>query len=340
MLQHINCLKRSLILRIDRCRISPCITAVAIASIGVALLSGCSFLRTSAEQHGAAQTTASATTPASPSVIRKPYMGVFEPDELTSFAQVMGFARAVGHRPNIVLYYSGWLQPFETAFAEKARAIGASTLVQIDPDGVDLAAVAAGEYDGYLSAYARAVRTFGHPVIIGFGHEMNGGWYSWGFRQTDPSTWIAAWRHLVTVFRNQGVHNVKWLWTINRLGGKAELPQRWWPGDSYVDWIGIDGYYYLPNNTFNNVFGATIAVIRHITNKPIILSETAIGPIAGQAAKIPGLFAGIKQNHILGLVWFDVGWHKYPGLYRQNWRLEGHPGAIAAFRQGMALLGR
>src|SRR6185437_7678694 len=46
-----------------------------------------------------------------------------------------------------------------------------------------------------------SVRDFGSPVVIGFGHEMNAYWYSWGYRHTPAATFVAAWRHIVTLFR-------------------------------------------------------------------------------------------------------------------------------------------
>ena len=55
------------------------------------------------------------------------------------------------------------------------------------------------------------------------------------------------------------------------------------PARSYVNWVGIDGYYYRPSDTFANVFGQTINQVRQFTNKPVLLSETAVGPDAGQA---------------------------------------------------------
>ena len=55
--------------------------------------------------------------------------------------------------------------------------------------------------------------------------------------------------------------------------------------------------------------------------------------MAGQAAKIPGLFAGIRRDHLLGLIYFDVTQHR--GLYHQDWRLDDHPAAVAAFRAGV-----
>ena len=73
--------------------------------------------------------------------------------------------------------------------------------MQINPKDVSLAAIASGHYDSYLRSYAEAVRSYRGPVILSFGHEMNGSWYSWGYRHTSPAVFVAAWRHIVTLFR-------------------------------------------------------------------------------------------------------------------------------------------
>ena len=143
------------------------------------------------------------------------------------------------------MYYSGWMERFQAGFAREAARHEAVPLVQIEPTGVSLAAIAAGHYDTYLRSYAAAVKAFGSRVILSFGHEMNGYWYSWGNRHTSPAAFVAAWRHVVTVFRQQGAGNVTWLWTVNVIDARAGIPSpaRWWPGGSYVDMVGIDGYY-------------------------------------------------------------------------------------------------
>jgi hypothetical protein len=66
----------------------------------------------------------------------------------------------------------------------------------------------------------------------------------------------------------------------------------------------------------------------------MLIGETAIGQVAGQAANIPGLFAGVSSAGLLGFVWFDVA--QDDGIYHQDWRLEGNPDAIAAFRAAAA----
>jgi hypothetical protein len=264
------------------------------------------------------------------------YLGVYEHGPPDSYQRIAEFTTTAGCQPNLVGYYSGWRQPFEAQFADTIHRHGAVTLMQWDPTDASIWKIAEGGYDRYLRSFADSIRDYGQPVVIGFGHEMNANWYSWGYGHVPPRTFVAAWRHIVTLFRAQGADNVTWLWTIN-----ADLPTTgpiasWWPGASYVTWVGIDGYYYRPSDTFASVFGKTIVQVRAITNKPVLLSETAVGPEAGQAAKIPGLFAGMRQYQTLGLVWFDIAQDN--GLYHQDWRIEDSPAAEAAFRRGASTL--
>jgi hypothetical protein len=97
--------------------------------------------------------------PSSPPLLS--YLGVYEPTSPASYSGVEEFTRLIGYRPRIAVYYSSWFEPFQTTFAQAAHAHGASPMVQIEPSGISLAAIAAGEYDSYLAAYARAVRSYG-----------------------------------------------------------------------------------------------------------------------------------------------------------------------------------
>ena len=159
---------------------------------------------------------------------------------------------------------------------------------------------------------------------------MNATWYSWGYGHVPAKTFVAAWRHVVSVFRHQGAGNVTWLWTIQAdIKGSGPIGQ-WWPGAKYVTWVGIDGYYYRRSDSFASVFGGTIAQLRLFTSEPILLSETAVGPLAGQPAKIMDLFKGMAAYKTLGLVWFDITQDQ--GLYHQDWRVEDSPAAERSFR--------
>jgi mannan endo-1,4-beta-mannosidase len=264
------------------------------------------------------------------------YLGVYEQGAPPGYQPIASFAAAAGRAPNLGAYFSGWAQPFETSFADLLRAHGIVPFVQIDPTYASVAAIAAGSYDGYLRSYADSVRDFGHAVVIGFGHEMNAPWYSWGYGHVPAATFVAAWRHIVTLFRGQGADNVTWLWTINQDRAGTGPVASWWPGAQYVTWVGIDGYYFRPSDTFATVFGQTIDQVRTFTSKPILLSETAVGPQAGQFVKIGDLFQGMRSYRTLGLVWFDKDQDQ--GIYHQDWRIEGDAPAVAAFRLGLSAL--
>lgn len=259
--------------------------------------------------------------------------GVFEPGVPFSYRPVESFASLTGVQPRFVLWYSG-LDPFPAAFASSAAAHNALPVVQINPGTASMAAVAAGKYDAWLNSYAASVRAYGRPVVIGFAAEPNGTWDQWGDTHTAPATWIAAWRHVVNVFRRDGADNVAWLWTVNavNLGGAAVNPSAWWPGSAYVTLVGIDGYYYQPTATWQSVFAPVLKDIRGITSDPVMISETAVGPGPAAPRQIAGLFAGARSAGLVGLVWFDQDQHDPP--YHQDWRLEDSA-ALNAYREAV-----
>jgi mannan endo-1,4-beta-mannosidase len=300
--------------------------AIAVASLAVAIV-GIFIVNSPSHPvkvgHSAPQREryGTATTPGS-------YIGLYAQGVPGSYTEMNAFTKATGVKPGVVVYYSGWLEPFQVGFAKTAAHNDAVPLVQMDPTGASVAAIAAGRYDSYLRAYAEAVRTYNHRVILSFGHEMNGYWYSWGYTHTSPAVFVAAWRHIVTLFRTLGAQNVTWLWTINTIHKKTMVPSPgpWWPGNSYVTWVGIDGYYINSSSVFSSVFGPTIVYVRALTHKPILIAETSATPAAGQPAKIADLFAGIHLYGLLGFVWFDSSG-------KADWRLSS-PAAFAAFRRG------
>jgi glycosyl hydrolase family 26 len=286
----------------------------------------------------AAALTALDTTPAAPPpkpsaqvglpVTPASYLGVYSPSAPSSYAGLTSFTSATGVRPRLVVYYSGWLEPFQAGFAATAARHGAVPVVQIDPTDVSLTAIADGRYDAYLTSYAQAVRAYHRPVILSFGHEMNAPWYSWGYQHTSPAAFVAAWRHIVARFRQLGAGNVTWLWTVNVIqsqDGQTLRPASWWPGGSYVTWVGVDGYYLEPSWQFVAIFGPTIVALRELTRDPILIAETSATRAAGQPAKIADLFAGVRAYELLGFIWFNA-------VTSHDYRL-ADPEAIAAYRR-------
>jgi mannan endo-1,4-beta-mannosidase len=306
---------------------------LGIVAIVAAIIAGAAISVTAAFHfHATAKSAAVSPTPVSATLPATPqsYLGVYLPGVPDSFAGVPTFTRTTGVTPDVLAYYSGWLEPFRFSFARAAARRGAVTLVQIDPEKVSLAAIASGQYDRYLVAYAAKVRSYRFPVILSFGHEMNGSWRSWGYKRTSPADFVAAWRHIVRLFRAQGAGNVTWLWTVNVIEERGGIPSPvpWWPGSAYVTWVGIDGYYTKSSTTFAALFGPTIVTLRTLTSDPMIIAETGAALAAGQPGRIADLFAGIRAYGLLGFTWFDA-------IGKQDWRLTG-PAAAAALRHGAA----
>jgi len=259
------------------------------------------------------------------------YLGVYVNGFPPSTAPIKQFADSVGIQPDMITFYPRFGQAFDADAACAIVKEGAVPVLQLDPKNISLASIVTGKHDSYLRTFAKAVKGFGDRIVLSFGHEMNGDWYSWGYEHTSPAVFVAAWKHIVNVFRAVGASNVTWLWTVNVINmsraGRIPSPAPWWPGRAYVDWVGVDGYYYRPSWLFDSLFGPTIAAVRALTDDPILIAETGASPAAVQPAKIKDIFAGIRHYSLLGFVWFDA-----KGSTR-DWRITS-PEAIAAFREG------
>jgi hypothetical protein len=270
-----------------------------------------------------------------PTALPKPgtfAIGMYAAGVDTSYSPESEFASATGAKVSYVLSYSSFPGPFNTGFANLVSSHGSVPVIQLLPYDASLQDIAAGDYNSDLRTYADEAKAFGKPVIISFAPEANGDWYGWGYGNTSPTTWVAAWRHVVTVFRQQGATNVTWMWTMNAPFPNSGPVSDYWPGSAYVDIVGLDGYYATESSTFQSLFGTIIGQVRKLTSKPILISETGIGPVAGASA-VPSLFADAKADNLIGLIWFDQA--QDDGLYHQDWRLQDNPSILAAFKKAV-----
>ena len=244
------------------------------------------------------------------------------------------FARTTGVRPEVLEYYSVFGDGFDPARASIPVSQRAVPLLQWIPRRTQLAAIAAGHYDRYLQRFASNVRRFSCPILLSFAHEMNGPWWSWGKGRQSAADYRAAWRHIYTVFAAARARNVIWVWNpnVSTPSQAAAPPGPWWPGARYVSMIALDGYDWSATDTYASVFHATLAAVRAIApGKPVMIAETGAYPGAIMAQRIHGLFSGAVASHLAGIIYFDH-------LGHNDWRLEGHPAAIAAFRAGARAL--
>ena len=97
--------------------------------------------------------------------------------------------------------------------------------------------IAAGDFDPTIVAQADALASVGAPVILTLNHEPES-----DPQNGSPAEFVAAWRHYVDVFRDQGATNVSFALILEADTYGPTSVLQWYPGDSYVDWVGADGY--------------------------------------------------------------------------------------------------
>ncbi|MFK0229871.1 glycoside hydrolase family 26 protein [Streptomyces sp. NPDC090303] len=280
-------------------------------------------------------TTVAGPAAAAPTLIhpQRKYLGVFREGAPSSMRPVEEFGQLTGKQPNLVLYYAGWGDGFHASGVRNAWNRGALTVVSWEPHGTTLAAVARGDSDAYVRRYAAAVRTLGIPVAISFADEMNGDWEDWGTTSATPEEFVAAWRRVHRIFDEAGADRVIWTWSpniTNAIGDSVRLAD-YDPGDAYVDWTGIVGYFTdWDPHTFDELFGPTIDEVRALSRRPLLILETGAVPGARRAEHIRELCEGIRARpDVIGFSWFDK-------KARADWRLETEGDGIAAFRSCVA----
>ena len=241
------------------------------------------------------------------------YLGVFEPGSPPTMVRSRASASwRAGTGSSRGITAAG--RSLSTRRSQRRSRHGVISFVQIDPTGrLDL-----GDRSRHLRRLPQLIRRqrrdFGHAVVIGSGHEMNASWYSWGYTHVPAATFVAAWRHIVTLFRKEGADNVTWLWTLEADQPGTGPIASWWPGAQYVTWVGIDGYYQRSSDTFTSVFRQTIAQVRAFTSKPVLLSETAVTPRRQPVRQYPGPVPrdGHVQDARAGVVRQDPARQHFP----------------------------
>lgn len=323
-------------------RLIKLVVAVVFA-LACAALAGCDSAHpTATPLDTSASVGTIASVPASTSASKSAthhYVGIITPQMPASYAPAESFQAATGADVGIVAYYSGWPEGFRSQFAETAWEHGSITMVDMDPPGREnaMTQIADGKFDWYLNDFARAVKGFGRKVIINFGHEVNGSWFSYGYTHVQPATFVAAFRHLHEVFTDAGVRNVTWMWDVNVPVGSQTGPiASFYPGDAYVNWVGIDGYDWQAKRTFTETFGTMIKQVKSVTSRPILVAETAVLPGPNAAMQVASWLHGIESDRLLGLVWFDVDKRHFQHTGdTHDWKLEDDSSALAAFRAAL-----
>ena len=294
------------------------------------------------------------TTPTTPTTPLAPKRVGLSTEGAPGGAELQALVAQLGRVPDEVMWFVAWsLQTgFPTEDAARVRSLGATPVITWepwDPAGgtgqttYSMRGIAAGQHDAYLRTWARGVKAFGTPVVLRFAHEANGTWYPWspGVAGTTAADVVGAWQHVRDVFRREKATNAVFRWSPNvPFPGSTPMAQVW-PGSSYVDQVGLDGYNWaghLPSTTwtsFADVVRAGVAELGTLSTLPVHVSETASPETApdgtgDKAAWIRDLFASLRADpRLAGVTWFS---HRK----ELDWRVDSSPTSLEAFRVGWA----
>ncbi|MCW2938925.1 MAG: Beta-mannanase [Actinomycetia bacterium] len=256
------------------------------------------------------------------------YLGVSTHGLVDGVAQWDSAAGISGH-PAL---YGRWTKPdgpFAPILTEMAQRPGVTPIVHWNlPFTGDR--VGNGSRDFDIKAQAAAVKAFRKPVFVRLDWEMNADWYpGWNPPAVSPSVFVESWRHVVGLFA--GVPNVAFVWAPNVFSVHGYQTSQWYPGDSYIDWIGLDAYpQSAPEQALLHGPGAMedTAVFAEKHSKPVMLAEWAVNtPHPDSAQPIDLVFDWAARHPVVrALVYFDFN------LSTKDFRLASHPIAAAEYR--------
>jgi beta-mannanase len=225
-----------------------------------------------------------------------------------------------------------------------------------EPFDIRFAEIAEGGQDAYFQRIADSMKRYPYDIYVRPWGEMNANWSSWqptpGGEKRDggtPAEFIAAWRHTVSFFRDQGVNNLKFVFNpdASDFANNTRIPTIW-PGASFVDVLGIDGYNWGQKASTGDTWREFDTIFTNMYGILTGLHPTAPVWIAEFGSKEPAANDGapLDTSHTKA-AWFNrmmssTGFPRLKAVSyfnvkkERDWRIESSPASVAALRDQLA----
>ena len=266
-------------------------------------------------------------------------------DEIT-FSTLQSYESSVGHKAAWVYFSYNWYKNriFPATTAQWIKAHGAIPFIRLmlrNSDEQDIAEplftldnIISGAFDDDLKAWGKAAVEYKSPLIVEWGTEMNGNWFSWnaewnGGAVIGTEKFISAYRHIFTTICAEGASNITWVFHLNG----QDVPEASWnsfenyyPGDSYVDWIGLSVYGAQgPTDDEWPIFRDIMDIFypRMTTmapEKPVFVME--FGVTKGNQLGDPAVWANDALSDLIGGRWPNV---KGFSWWNEAWQNDSNP---------------
>jgi len=281
-----------------------------------------------------------------------PEWGIYQIYGSRDYGERLAAAAApLASRPQYVMFYRDLTRPFPDLPIDTIHEMGATPIVSLElwiwhlrRDRTYLDQILAGRFDRLLKKWAADAKEDGRRVLLRFGFEMNGDWFSWS---QEPAKFVAAWRRAHGLFEEVGATNVEWVWAPNHVSC-PDVPGNvlydYYPGDDFVDWVGVDGYNWGSDHdewhtwqTFDEIFGDVLDELqRRYPKKPVMIAEFgSVTDGSGKRAEwIRDAFRQIERRpQVRAAVWFNFDKRREG---EHNWRIDATPESLAAFNATFA----
>ena len=181
------------------------------------------------------------------------------------------------------------------------RFLPRSTLKQFEiEENFTLEKIINGNFDRELRLWAKEAKKDNIPIIMDFALEMNGNWFGWSgiFNGKDTKAGYGnvshydgaeryrdAYRHIIDIFREEDVNHITWFFhpTVMTTPKEAwNAPVHYYPGDDYIDWIGISLYgAFHPGENYWDSFREILSdnyrsILEISTKKPFAILELGV----------------------------------------------------------------
>ena len=279
---------------------------------------------------------------------RREIFGVFTDQQRNQVADRTALGKKVGMQPNMIKSFYDWNNGFDPNWARQIWAAGAIPQYELemqDPNVATIAEVARGQHDEFIRNLAKGIRQANVPVVFSPWHEFNGDWYPWGFCgsaskaasnacqvKNKAGDFRNAWRRMHNIFKAEGATNAIWLWQANQIGARPKVGlKQFYPGNSYVDWLGVVGYYYGEKgwyHTFDSIFMPTIKHFKKFSNKPIFIPEMGMDNYNRPKDIHNFLYGVAKRSDVIGFLWFN-----YNKPSEIDFRIDRNAASTRAFKK-------
>jgi len=222
------------------------------------------------------------------------YLGIFAPQNdngITNLDNVHYTSKQINEKFDIISLYLAWDKNIDSKFPlslldsiYKQKSIPMITWEpwlnsfkdEIDSSKHVFELIEEGYFDNYLANFAQKLKKLHRPVFLRFAHEFDNPFYPWHFEGDNASLkFKKAWIHTYEIFKNTEANNVIWIWNP----WKPENVNSYYPGEEYVDWIGVDilNYGKLNQDTqwhnFSEIYKPFHDEFAKLPVTPVIISE-------------------------------------------------------------------